>query len=196
MRLGLLITIISAFFIANTYYDGKYVQQLKSWKKYYQMAGIAFAGISAYAFIKKHPSQTTSLVSHANGIIKYMPIDKEASAILTPFLENFNSGNSQTTREGHFTQETPHLHHQHMSGQQKRLVRSGGNSTKRSVSETKKKFVAAEQGWKCGDCKHQLPAWFEVDHKIRLDSGGSNHIDNLVALCRDCHGKKTAHENL
>ena len=68
--------------------------------------------------------------------------------------------------------------------------------TKRSVSETKKKFVAARQGWKCGDCQDQLNAWFEVDHKIRLEYGGSNHVDNLVALCRDCHGKKTTIENL
>jgi 5-methylcytosine-specific restriction endonuclease McrA len=56
--------------------------------------------------------------------------------------------------------------------------------------------VAARQGWKCGDCQLQLNAWFEVDHKIRLEHGGSNHIDNLVALCRDCHGKKTTIENL
>jgi hypothetical protein len=69
-------------------------------------------------------------------------------------------------------------------------------SNKRSVSETKKKYVAAQQGWKCGDCGNQLTAWFEVDHKIRLEYGGSNHIDNLVALCRDCHGEKTAIENL
>jgi len=69
-------------------------------------------------------------------------------------------------------------------------------ATKRSVSETKKKFVAAKQNWHCGDCKKQLPAWFEVDHTIRLEHGGSNHVDNLVALCRDCHGKKNAIENL
>jgi hypothetical protein len=99
-----------------------------------------------------------------------------------------------------------------MTHQQKRMMNSGTNmgsnmganmganagqpNTKRSVSETKKKFVAAQQGWTCGACKKQLPAWFEVDHKTRLDQGGSNHVDNLVALCRDCHGKKTAFENL
>jgi 5-methylcytosine-specific restriction endonuclease McrA len=89
---------------------------------------------------------------------------------------------------------------QEISPQEKKLMTSGasdsGKKTKRSVSETKKKFVAARQGWKCGDCQDQLNAWFEVDHKIRLEYGGSNHIDNLVALCRDCHGEKTAMENL
>jgi 5-methylcytosine-specific restriction endonuclease McrA len=77
-----------------------------------------------------------------------------------------------------------------------RIMESGKKSTKRCVSETKKKFVASQQSWNCGHCQKQLPAWFEVDHKIRLEHGGSNHVDNLVALCRDCHGRKTAMENL
>ena len=80
--------------------------------------------------------------------------------------------------------------------QESRLMQSGKRGTKRSVSETKKKYVAARQNWKCGDCSEQLSAWFEVDHKVRLEYGGSNHIDNLVALCRECHGKKTTIENL
>ena len=45
-------------------------------------------------------------------------------------------------------------------------------------------------------CQQKLPAWFEVDHKVRLEYGGDNNINNLVALCRDCHGKKTALENM
>ena len=76
------------------------------------------------------------------------------------------------------------------------VLQTGKKGTKRSVSETKKKFVASRQSWKCGDCGDQLNAWFEVDHKIRLEYGGSNHVDNLVALCRECHGKKTTIENL
>ena len=56
--------------------------------------------------------------------------------------------------------------------------------------------MASQQNWKCGNCEIQLPAWFEVDHKIRLEHGGSNHINNLVAYCRDCHGKKTALESM
>ena len=92
-----------------------------------------------------------------------------------------------------------------MAYQEQKILNSGripesnkntSGNVKRSVSETKKKYVAAQQGWNCGGCKKQLPAWFEVDHKIRLDNGGSNNVDNLVAVCRDCHGKKTAFENL
>lgn len=197
MKVELLIIGITIFFIMNTYHDGKYVKMVKSGKKYYQMAGIGFVGLSTYLFMKKYPSQTQGLMSHANGIIKYMPIDKESSDMLTPLL-NMAKGNQGYT----------------MSPQERRILTSGGvnvmpnnqmqrqlqgqgqKATKRSVSETKKKYVAAQQGWNCGGCKKQLPAWFEVDHKIRLDNGGSNNVDNLVALCRDCHGKKTAFENL
>ena len=80
--------------------------------------------------------------------------------------------------------------------QEKRMLNSGGNSNKRSVSETKKKWVASQQNWSCAKCSTQLQAHFEVDHKIRLEHGGTNHVDNLEALCRNCHGEKTSIENL
>lgn len=73
---------------------------------------------------------------------------------------------------------------------------TGTKTTKRSVGETKKKYVASQQGWICGHCQKQLNAWFEVDHKHSLENGGSNHISNLIALCRECHGKKTALERM
>ena len=207
MKIELLIISITIFFIANTYYDGKYVQILKSWKKYYQMAGIAFAGISAYAYLKKYPNQTQSLVSHANGFIKHMPIDKEAGDLLSPLLNLSNNGSlsKQGTQTPGMQMPGMQMPGMQMPGmqmpgmqspQQKRMMNSGTQSTKRSVSETKKKYVAAQQNWTCKKCKQQLPAWFEVDHIKRLEYGGTNHVNNLEALCRDCHGRKTAMENL
>ena len=212
MKFGLLIFGLTAFFVTNVYYDGKYVQLMKSWKKYYQMAGIAFIGLSAYLFIKKYPADTKNLFKHANEIVKYMPIDKDASDLLMPIIDmtnmtNLSLFNDIKTNSQANQQPQQQYQYQNLTPQQKRLLNSGNNQggnnnnniqkpTKRCVSETKKKFVAAQQGWNCGSCKKQLPAWFEVDHKIRLEQGGSNHVDNLVALCRDCHGKKTAFENL
>jgi hypothetical protein len=187
MKFELLLFAITVFFIMNTYYDGKYMQMIKSWKKYYQMAGIAFVGISAYAYMKKFPTQSKNLFTHTNELIKYMPIDKDAGDYLSPLL-NMAQNNYGPQYSGQNNMTAP--------PQQKRMMTSGIGSTKRSVSETKKKYVASQQNWCCGNCKKQLPAWFEVDHKIRLGNGGSNHIDNLVALCRDCHGEKTAKENL
>lgn len=179
MKLELIVFLITTFFIINLYYDNKYINLLKSWKKYYQMAGIGFAGLSAYLFLKKYPNDTRTLLQSAGGVIKHLPIDKNTQDIITPFITN----------------------PQYVKPQIKRMLNSGNNINninriKRSVSETKKKFVASQQNWNCGMCSKQLPAWFEVDHKIRLDSGGSNNVDNLIALCRDCHGKKTSIENL
>ena len=193
MKIELLIVTITIFFIVNTYYDGKYVQMLKSWKKYYQMAGIAFVGISAYAYMKKYPGQSHSLISHANGFIKHMPIDKEAGDLLSPLLNLSKEGFSNN---GQGMQMPGMQMPGNMSPQQKRMMNSGKQSTKRSVSETKKKYVAAQQNWCCKKCKKQLPAWFEVDQVKRLEYGGTNHVDNLEALCRECHGQKTAMENL
>ena len=67
---------------------------------------------------------------------------------------------------------------------------------KRNVSNLMKKKVAADQEWKCGHCKDTLDESYEVDHKLALFKGGSNEADNLIALCRNCHGKKTMKERL
>ena len=90
-----------------------------------------------------------------------------------------------------FNQENTQINNQY----ERKILQSGGVSngkkgTKRSVSETKKKYVAAQQEWKCNNCAHQLNHTFEVDHKVDLRYGGTNHVSNLVALCRNCHGEK------
>jgi hypothetical protein len=73
---------------------------------------------------------------------------------------------------------------------------SGSNYTsngrvKRNVSESKKKFVASNQQWKCAGCNELLDATYEIDHINPLYKGGTNEVSNLKALCRNCHGKKT-----
>ena len=186
MKLEVLVLAVSGFFIANTYYDGNYVKILQSWQKYFKMIGFAFAGLSIYLFLKKNPGQSQSLVQELTSIIKFMPSAKSTLDVFTSFTDFTN----QTSFIGSGTNGQQQQH------QVNRIMESGKTGTKRCVSETKKKFVASQQNWKCGHCQKQLPAWFETDHKIRLEHGGSNHVDNLVALCRDCHGRKTAMENL
>lgn len=66
---------------------------------------------------------------------------------------------------------------------------------KRNVSSLTKKMVASNQEWKCGTCKQTLDYTYEIDHNVPLFKGGSNEISNLIALCRNCHGKKTLLEN-
>jgi 5-methylcytosine-specific restriction enzyme A len=72
----------------------------------------------------------------------------------------------------------------------------GKNGTKRKVSDKVKKFVAANQTWKCLKCKKILEATYEVDHVVPLYKGGSNSTDNLQALCRNCHGQKTLEDSI
>ena len=61
----------------------------------------------------------------------------------------------------------------------------------RNVSNLKKKVVAAKQHWKCGNCGELLDETYEVDHIIPLYQGGTNDLENLMALDPRCHKKKT-----
>jgi hypothetical protein len=194
MRMELVIILIAGFIMANIYTDGKYMKMLMSGKKYYQMAGVAFGALMFYILIKRNPLRAREIVNASNEYIKYLPIDKNASNIISPILD-FTSKQSFATHDNQYP-ILPMVNNSNQYASENRIMNSGKKSTKRSVSETKKKFVAARQNWKCEDCKNQLSAWFEVDHTVRLEYGGSNHIDNLVALCRECHGKKTTIENL
>ena len=216
MKIEYIIFIITAFLVANTYYDGKFLKSMHSYQKYIKMATFAFIGLSIYLFVKKNPDQSRTMFMHANDIIKYMPVSKDTTDLISPFLDFtnktafFSGDNSNVGNSGSVTGGGGGIKNVRFSGgngvnsnaanemnnKQNKVLSSGKTSTKRCVSETKKKFVAAQQGWKCNHCTRQLPAWYEVDHVVRLEHGGTNHIDNLVALCRDCHGKKTAIENL
>ena len=195
MRIELTIILIAGFIMANIYTDGKYARVLMSWKKYYQMVGVAFGAYFVYFLIKKNPLRAKELITTSNEYVKYLPIDKNTSNIISPILDFTSKQNFGNMNDQYSQLNMNEYHHKGHPGIN-RMMTSGKNKTKRSVSETKKKFVAARQNWSCNDCKNQLSAWFEVDHVVALENGGDNHIDNLVALCRECHGKKTALENL
>jgi hypothetical protein len=157
------------------------------------MAGVVFGAFMIYWLIKKNPAQAGQILNASNDYVKYLPVDKSTSSMISPILD-FTSrqqfGGSEID-----SYSNPIIDPRQRSAETK-MMTSGKKATKRSVSETKKKFVASNQNWRCGKCGDQLTAWFEVDHKIRLEYGGSNHVDNLVALCRECHGEKTTMENL
>lgn len=193
MRLEIFILGLTAFFIYNAYTDGKYTKMLMSFKKYYKMIFYALLGIGIYILLKRNPNQGRNMLLYANNIIKFMPIDKTSMDMLSPIID-FTSSNEDSFMES-FNGIENNLPPGFCNGE-RRILSSGKNGTKRSVSETKKKYVAAHQDWKCGHCKSQLDHTFEIDHKIRLEYGGTNDVTNLIALCRNCHGKKTASENM
>lgn len=191
MRLEIFVLGLTAFFIYNTYNDGKYTKMFMSFKKYYKMMFYTFLGIGIYYLLKKNPNKGKEMLLCANNYIKYLPIDKESMDMLSPIIDF--TDNNETNFMSSFNEIT---NPQDNYRTEQRIANSGKGATKRSVSETKKKYVASNQDWKCGHCNEQLDHTFEIDHKIRLEYGGGNDVNNLIALCRNCHGKKTASENM
>jgi len=194
MRFEILLIVITGLVVANIYTEGKVLKLLFSWKKYYQMAGVVLGAFAIYWLIRKNPAQAGQILSASNDYVKYLPVDKSTSSFISPILD-FTSRQQFSGGDALSGINNPIVDPRQKSAEEK-IMTSGKKATKRSVSETKKKFVAWNQNWKCGKCGNQLNAWFEVDHKVRLEHGGTNHVDNLVALCRECHGHKTAMENL
>jgi hypothetical protein len=189
MRTEIWIILITAFLIYNAYHDGKYTKMLMSYKKYYTMIFYAIIGIGIFLLIKRNPNDGKNFLANATNLVKYMPIDKSSMELFSPMFD------LTSKNETGFMESFNGLEPSKFNSNQK-ILNSGKNSTKRSVSETKKKYVAANQEWKCGHCQSQLDHTFEIDHKLRLEYGGGNDVGNLIALCRNCHGKKTASENM
>ena len=149
MRIELVILGITAFFIANVYTDGKYWKLLQTNQKYYKMAGIALAGLMIYVLFKKFPSKAHEIIRGSNEYIKYLPVDKETMGMLNPILD-FTSKQNMYNEHGSMMPILP-LGREEVSTE--RILNSGRvtggtatpgqKATKRSVSETKKKFVAS-----------------------------------------------------
>lgn len=192
MKIEIIIFGFTSFLLYNAYHDGKYTKILLSYKKYYKMCIIGLFALCFYIMVKRNPLHTKNMLLYTNNMIRYMPIDKSSMDMITPIFDLSTKG---TNFMDGINSETPQYNQALFSQQQKNML-SGQRNIKRSVSETKKKYVASMQEWKCGQCTKKLTHTFEVDHKIRLDNGGSNDVSNLVALCRECHGEKTAMENM
>jgi hypothetical protein len=191
MRLEIFVLGLTAFFVYNAYTDGKYSKMLLSFKKYYKMIFYVLLGLGIYVLLKRNPDQGRNMLLYANNLVKFMPIDKNSMDMLSPIID-FTSTNEDSS----FMESVNGIYSNPGFSGEKRMMNSGKNGTKRSVSETKKKYVASNQAWKCGNCQAQLDHTFEIDHKVRLEYGGGNDVQNLIALCRNCHGKKTASENM
>ena len=193
MRVEIFIFLIAALVIANIYYEGLLIRKMIQWKKYFQMLGVAFAFFVLYYLIKKNPLAAQQIITNSNEYVKYLPVDRQTANMLSPIL-NFSQKSNWGAGSGTYIGGGPHPIIEVPT-----MRKSGGGAGsihKRSVSETKKKFVSAQQGWKCHYCKQQLSAFYEVDHVVPLYKGGTNDITNLVSLCRECHSRKTAMDRM
>ena len=92
MRIEIFIFLATAFFIYNSYHDGKYTKMLVSYKKYYQMAFYVVLGLGVYLTLKRSPTQGKNMLVCANNVVKYMPIDKSSLEMLSPIFDLTGSG--------------------------------------------------------------------------------------------------------
>jgi hypothetical protein len=67
---------------------------------------------------------------------------------------------------------------------------------RKEASQADKKVVCERQGDRCAACSVKLDNRAHLDHKKPLHEGGSNELDNLQYLCRECHESKTQMEEL
>jgi len=78
-----------------------------------------------------------------------------------------------------------------------RLKRSYTNSGKKrqGISLKTRHQVFERDGFRCCDCgasPQRDGVVLHVDHKIAVANGGSNELNNLRTLCRDCNAGKSA----
>jgi hypothetical protein len=191
MRFEIVLFLIAAVWIYHIYTDGKVWKLLANYKKYYQMGGVVLGFLTVCWLMRTNPKGTQEMLLSTNEYIKYLPVDRNVKSVLDPVLRNLSSSSSLTESVPLFGGSSAAT-----SGGAASSAASSAAATKRSVSESKKKYVASKQAWKCRECQEILPATFEVDHIKRLQYGGSNEIDNLQALCPNCHREKTMKETM
>ena len=70
------------------------------------------------------------------------------------------------------------------------------STTKRKkISKGVRQRVADNQQNKCGECEQILTPFFHLDHIVGLQFDGTDEESNLMALCYECHTKKSMCEN-
>lgn len=198
MRIEILLFFITSLVVANIYYDGKIYRFIISRKKYWQMIGVTFVFFMIYYLVKKNPLSAQHILTTTNEYVKYLPLDKSTVNMISPIID-FSSKTNWSGNTGNYIgggSIDDNGKHPIIEIQQLRRPIEKNQIYKRSVSETKKKYVSAQQGWKCGHCHQQLSSTYEVDHKIPLYKGGSNDISNLITLCANCHRNKTSMDRM
>ena len=66
---------------------------------------------------------------------------------------------------------------------------------RKQINKETRTEVVIEQENKCGECKEELSLYFQIDHVVGIQFGGTNDKSNLMALCCECHTKKSIAEN-
>lgn len=64
-----------------------------------------------------------------------------------------------------------------------------------NLSQAIKDKILENQERKCNLCEKDMKKW-EFDHIVPLPDGGDNNIENIQALCKECHEIKSNKEDI
>ena len=86
MRIELWLLLITEPILFHIYTDGKYTKKYNDVQKYFKMGGVVIASFIIYILLKKNPANAENIIRTSNEYLKYMPIDKNTSSMLSPIL--------------------------------------------------------------------------------------------------------------
>ncbi len=188
IRRSFLVIAICAVVIGDILTGGALQRKAFTFKRYGQAAMIALVGLGVLVLVNRPGADKMGMMQTASNVVSAMPTSATTSLLQSGI--GFMGGHAAT-----LTPSPTHMGGGRLGG---RAGADPGAVTvpKRSVSDARKKVVAAGQGWTCAHCHETLEASYEVDHVIELQDGGTNDVSNLMALCRNCHGRKTLDQRL
>lgn len=69
------------------------------------------------------------------------------------------------------------------------------SSIRKQIPELIKREIMYNQKYQCNICRIMLPISYQIDHQVPHSISNNDSIQNLQALCINCHSIKTLREN-
>ena len=191
-------------FILNEYFQNKIFLCFEKFYKYSKIIALFIPFILVYF----NPQKVKKMLVFFKDIDK-KPVHQNMDNMMNSYFEtknrnkiNYVPTNNKFTNNNGYYNNVPNYQNrninQNTNQPSQNFIHKNNipNKIKRNVSESKKKYIASNQKWRCTHCNNLLDNTYEVDHIIALYRGGTNDLTNLEALCRNCHGVKTFKEKM
>lgn len=65
---------------------------------------------------------------------------------------------------------------------------------RRKINEKTRQEICTKQNRQCKTCEKSFDKYFHIDHIVAIRFGGTDCIENLQALCAECHNNKSIAE--
>lgn len=65
---------------------------------------------------------------------------------------------------------------------------------KRIASANQRRILLVWQDFRCAICGEELTKSYQVDHIVPFSAGGKTTLENLQALCLNCHKQKSSQD--